>query len=455
MKWYIASTLITGVMSVLITFLMTWNFDSKYIGVYGLVSSTAAFFLLVFYLGLDQALVRNFNTSENKKNTLYNCLLPCLIFFIIGSSVFLLNYSYFSKILYGESSLLFIILTCCLIFLMLIQRFFLLIIRCDGESKNFAINNILNKFFYILYILVFIIFSLESKVFSLIYGLLASILICNIFLLRSVYKYLTFDKSLYFDKKYFKYAIPLLFSTFIIGLLGFLDKFLISKWYGLNDLGKYVVVYNAGLIFSYFTSLVNIIWMPFVFKNQNKNIIEVINRFLSLIGYAAIFSASAFFLIKDYISFIFPQEYGGLIKFIYFILINCIVYTWSEIPSSIILLKNKSIYNLVAALFNLGLVVLCIPILKNNGFEYFFLIFFLGNILALILKLFLARIVNERFSINLSLFLVLILVVFSFSYFFDYTNVWTSWFLMMASFFLMVKYLIRCYIEIKSTKYEL
>lgn len=455
MKWYIASTLITGVMSVLITFLMTWNFDSKYIGVYGLVSSTAAFLLLVFYLGLDQALVRNFNTSENKKNTLYNCLLPCLIFFIIGSSFFLLNYSYFSKILYGEISLLFIILTCCLIFLMLIQRFFLLIIRCDGESKNFAINNILNKFLYILYILVFIIFSLESKIFSLIYGLLASILICNIFLLRSVYKYLTFDKSLYFDKKYFKYAIPLLFSTFIIGLLGFLDKFLISKWYGLNDLGKYVVVYNAGLVFSYFTSLVNIIWMPFVFKNQNKNIVEVINRFLSLIGYAAIFSASAFFLIKDYISFIFPQEYSVLIKFIYFIVINCIIYTWSEIPSAIILLKNKSIYNLIAVLFNLGLVILCIPILKNNGFEYFFLIFFLGNILALILKLFLARIVNERFSIKLSLFLVLILVIFSFSYFFDYTNIWISWFLMMASFFLMVKSLIRCYIEIKSTKYEL
>lgn len=455
MKWYIASTLITGVMSVLITFLMTWNFDSKYIGVYGLVSSTAAFLLLVFYLGLDQALVRNFNTSENKKNTLYNCLLPCLVFFIIGSSFFLLNYSCFSKILYGESSLLFIILTCCLIFLMLIQRFFLLIIRCDGESKNFAINNILNKFLYILYILVFIIFSLESKVFSLIYGLLASILICNIFLLRSVYKYLTFDKSLYFDKKYFKYAIPLLFSTFIIGLLGFLDKFLISKWYGLNDLGKYVVVYNAGLIFSYFTSLVNIIWMPFVFKNQNKNIVEVINRFLSLIGYAAIFSASAFFLIKDYIGFIFPQEYSGLIKFIYFIIINCIVYTWSEIPSSIILLKNKSIYNLIAVLANLGLVVLCIPVLKSNGFEYFFLIFFLGNVLALILKLFLARMIHEKFSIRLSLFLVFILVVFSFSYFFDYTNIWISWFLIVVSFLLMVKYLIRCYIEIKSTKYEL
>lgn len=454
MKWYIASTLITGVMSVLITFLMTWNFDSKYIGVYGLVSSTAAFLLLVFYLGLDQALVRNFNTSENKKNTLYNCLLPCLVFFIIGSSFFLLNYSYFSKILYGESSLLFIILTCCLIFLMLIQRFFLLIIRCDGESKNFAINNILNKFLYILYILVFIIFSLESKVFSLIYGLLASILICNIFLLRSVYKYLTFDKSLYFDKKYFKYAIPLLFSTFIIGLLGFLDKFLISKWYGLNDLGKYVVVYNAGLIFSYFTSLVNIIWMPFVFKNQNKNIVEVINRFLSLIGYAAIFSASAFFLIKDYISFIFPQEYSVLIKFIYFIVINCIVYTWSEIPSAIILLKNKSIYNLIAVLFNLGLVILCIPILKNNGFEYFFLVFFLGNFFSLIIKLIIASFLDKKIKIKFNILSLMILVCFSILYFFERIEFWCALILFLIYFTLLLKSIFQCYNYLKIKGYE-
>lgn len=455
MKWYIASTLVTGIMSVLITFLMTWNFDSKTIGVYGLISSTTAFLLLIFNLGLDQALVRNFSTAESKKNVLYNCLLPCLVFLFLGSAIFLLNYSYFSNLVYGQSSLSFAILTCCLIFLMLIQRFFLLIIRCDGRSKQFAINNILNKFFYVVYILLIILFSFDFGNLSLIYGLLISLLICNLLLFKFVYKYLVFDGSIHFDKSYFKYAIPLLLSTCVIGFLGFLDKFLISKWYGLNDLGKYVIVYNTGLIFSYFTSLLNIIWMPFVFKNQEKDIINFINKVLLLVGYGAIFFATTFFLIKDYLVFIFPKNYNDLIKYIYFVLMNCIVYTWSEIPSSIILLKNKSIYNLIAVLFNLILIILCIPILKNYGFEYFFLVFFLGNIVAIFCKLFIAKIINENFSIGMSLCCLFIVLIFSLAYFFEYNRFWCSVFLMFISFVFMIKYLINCYKGIKNVKYEL
>lgn len=455
MKWYIAGTLVTGIMSVFITFLMTWNFDSKTIGVYGLISSTTAFLLLIFNLGLDQALVRNFSSAENKNNVLYNCLLPCLIFLILGCTIFLLNYNYFSNLVYGRSSLSFVVLASILIFLMLIQRFFLLVIRCDGRSKQFAISNILNKFIYLIYIISIILFSFDLGGFTLIYGLLIGLLICNVLLFRSVYKYLIFDDSIFFDKKYFKYAIPLLLSTCIIGLLGFLDKFLISKWYGLNDLGKYVIVYNTGLIFSYFTSLLNIIWMPFVFRNQEKNIVIFINKVLLLVGYGAIFFATSFFLIKDYLAFIFPENYNDLIKFIYFVIMNCIVYTWSEIPSSVILLKNKSIYNLYSVLFNLALVVLCIPILKSYGFEYFFLVFFLGNLLAFFSKLVIAKIINKSFSISISIFCLFIVLLFSFAYFFDYNNYWSSIFLMIVSFIFMIKSLIKCYMEVKNARYEL
>src|SRR5690606_25547227 len=192
--------------------------------------------------------------------------------------------------------------------------------------------------------------------------------------------------------------------------LGFLDKFLISKWYGLNDLGKYVIVYNTGLIFSYFTSLLNIIWMPFVFRNQEKNIVNFINRVLLLVGYGAIFFATSFFLIRDYLAFIFPENYNDLIKFIYFVIMNCIVYTWSEIPSSVILLENKSIYNFIAVMFNLILVVLCIPILKKYGFEYFFLIFFLGNVVSLISKIVIAGLINKHFLVKESIIIICFLI---------------------------------------------
>lgn len=455
MKWYIISTLVSGLISILITFIITWNFDAKYIGIYGLLTSSASFAILVFYLGLDQALIRNFSSADNKNQVFQNCFYPTILFFSIFSIVALCSYQIFSEVVYGQVSLILVILFIILVSCLLFQRFSLLVLRCLGKSKDFAIYNISSKFLFISIIFFFIHKEINFDNFTLIYAFIFSLILANIFLIYKVKDYFKYSSDIFFDKKYIVYGFPLLIANIIIGSLVFLDRFLISKWYGYSELGKYLIVCNTGLIFSYLTNLVNIIWMPFVFKNKEKNILDFINVFMVIIASFSLICASSFFYIKDSIFFIFPNQYVDLIKYIYFVLLSAIVYTWTEVPSSIILLKNKTKLNLLAALFNLIFIFSTIPFLKNLGFQYFFLIFFLGNLSMLLLKIIFAKLLDEKFKIFKSLIFLIILLSYTLIYFFEYYVEWFSIVVLILGLCFFVKNLFLAYRMIRENKYEL
>lgn len=198
--------------------------------------------------------------------------------------------------------------------ILIIYNFYLV---ASKQSKEYLRVNLIQSFFQNV-IAIALLVSIPSLTFwSRIYGMIAILVILDIYILYQFFKI----SKLNFSYKYVKYAllfgIPLIPGSMSSFVLNMFDRIIINQLNGFKDAGLYSFAYSIGLLMSLVIHSMNKAWGPMFYekiKNKNNNnITDMAVFFTKLIcGIELIF----IFFVKYLLYFIADEKYHGSLNVI-------------------------------------------------------------------------------------------------------------------------------------------
>lgn len=330
---------------------------------------------LAVLIGIDQAFIREYNETKDKKKLLFNSLLIPLIATIIIGGILILFKTQFAQMLFNDQLLVqpIILLAICTP-LFIIEKFMLLTLRMKEKAFQYSFWSIMSKALNL--ILTIILLLVYKKNFeSIVYASIFSQLIISLILIYVCRKDIGISRK-YIDKKEIKSLIKFGFPLVPANLIGWgltsTDSIFLRIMTTYTELGYYSVALKIsnvlGLIQSSFTSF----WTPLAFKwkadNEKNEKFELVNAGVALSMSIVFILVLAF---KQIIPIFFGEGYEAIIYIFPFLLFHPIFYTMSETTALGIYFSKKTYYNIVVSLIsliaNLILNYMLIPILGAIG----------------------------------------------------------------------------------------
>jgi len=126
------------------------------------------------------------------------------------------------------------------------------------------------------YLIVFINFDWEARVYT-------SVIVACVFSIIAVYILARkLNLNLEFDFNYLKmglaYSSPLIFHSLGGYIISFSDRFIILHFLGLEEVGLYAVAYQIGMVMSFISNSFNQAWTPFLFSKLKEGKRKTINE---------------------------------------------------------------------------------------------------------------------------------------------------------------------------------
>jgi O-antigen/teichoic acid export membrane protein len=142
---FLAGPVISAGISFLIVPLTTWLVSPAEFGKASMYTLVVSLFSLVVYLGIDQAYVREYNESGDRRGLFMNSLILPLLFSLVVSSVVFLSWKTFSSTLFGKEDFLPAILFVVAFPFTVLERFNLLSIRMEEKARVYSLLTILRQ----------------------------------------------------------------------------------------------------------------------------------------------------------------------------------------------------------------------------------------------------------------------------------------------------------------------
>lgn len=324
--------------------ILAWFYDVETVGQISLLIVTTNFFLILCCFGMDQNYIRSYHEELNKKKLLFNMILPGTLFFLVLLLINFLKQDFlgflFPKINSIASTL--IIFNLYSVFLL---RFLTLDFRMTENAKVFSLYQVLPKIIYLISIIGAVFFLDNRDINELI------IIYCLSNIVPALYLFLKFSRNLRDFKllekrsflQTFKYSFPFVISGLIYSFFSIIDRYLITIFSNLSELGKYSIAVSIAGAATIFVSIFNTIWAPTIFKklansdesiNIEKNAIACISIILILILIVGILS--------PFIPLFLPKDYINIEKVVIVYLLVPLFYMLSEITGVGILVVKKT-----------------------------------------------------------------------------------------------------------------
>jgi len=404
---FVLGPLLSSLIAMLTIPMITWLVDPEEYG------KTAVFFIVqlllnsILYLGMDHSYVREYHEVNDKRKLLIKCFsLPFILSIIFFVFIITFNDVINDYLFLGESSWLVYVFSIWLPFLV-IERFLLLTLRMNGQGKEFANINVGIKvmIFLITFLtLIFVNNNFEMIIFSTIVGQL----IVDLFLLIKLFnknnqlkyfRYLIDFKDL---KPLLKYGIPFIPFSLVIWLLNSTDRYFLSEFATLKELGEYLAALKIVGLILIFQSIFTTLWLPTAFKWEKK---KVSNRKFENMNSLVCFCMVSIYLIiitlQPIIPTLVPNEYKNIVNYLPFLLLYPVFYTIAESTGLGIAFKRKSNLNLWIAIFVAIInISLCYFLIKNFNAVGASISIGLSYFIYFLFKTLVSRLVWYKFNIQ-------------------------------------------------------
>lgn len=331
--------------------------------------------LVVIYLGLDQAFIREYREYDNKNKVLCNSMvIPSVVTLLIillscpfapSISLFLFESDKYTDVIY--------LLLGALPHL-LVQRFLLITLRMDEKAFEYS-------FFVLIFNLIsfvatlFFLFYIRQDFLAVVYSTLISLYIGDGILLAFYYKKLFFKKE-YLDlellKRMSKYALPLIPSTVIVGVFSGEDKVFLKYFSDYNELGYYQVSMTLTTMLLILQQAFSTFWTPTVYRWRSENV--KIEKYLFVQKVVSIFAFLCFLgvlLIKELIPILLSEKYENIKHVFPFLLFYPVMSIVISTTACGIEFSRKTIYIfyvwIIVAILNFVLNLIFVPKLGATG----------------------------------------------------------------------------------------
>lgn len=398
---YLIFSLLIQIVNLFYIPLLIKHFDQETYGIYNLLIPIESIFSILFLLGIPSGYTRFYNEEKNKadlENTIFNMF--CLIGIIMGIIIYFFNkeLSLFllKGIKFGNRYIVLLSISAYLDGLIAI-----LTVKYSMEFK--ALKSSMISFIRISLNYLMVFFSVEITLEKLfIYKISISLLILLILFVCGIKKYR-------FKIKFKKIKAPLKFSLgLIIGqistwILTLIDRYFLSKYYGFSDVALYSFAYKIGMLINpIFIFPFTKVYTPLKFKvysleNGHKIIRNCYDIYIFLgMGIALVISLYA----RVIVLILSNSKYLDAVFIIPIIVGSYLLWGCNEFYSLGIVIKNKSVLNsmiaFLSAVLNILLNILLIPKIGIYGAAFSTLIsYILTNILYY-------KIGKKYYNINLS-----------------------------------------------------
>ncbi|WP_370317359.1 lipopolysaccharide biosynthesis protein [Pseudoalteromonas sp.] len=336
----------TPIIGVITIPLLSWFFSPNQLGEMNLFIVLITGISLVFSFGLDQALIRDYNSQNSTF-----LLLEILVFVSFFLLVLFFLASIFKKYLECDFKLFYFDNLLEIIsgaFFILIIRFNMVIMRMEGHALSFSFTQIVRKFSVLTILFISVLLHVSQLGFPLlepIYLQLTSVFITalfSFFFVRSKFKGFKYKRS-YNLKKSLTFGWPLTISGFLFWGLTSSDRILITFFNGVSELGVYSLALSFSAVVTVIQAVFSTIWVPVVYKWYQGNAES--NFFYYTQKLVLLFLVLLFFLILMFsplIEYLIPESYHGSLDVLAFVVFHPVFYMLSEVTGVGVNISRKT-----------------------------------------------------------------------------------------------------------------
>lgn len=344
-----------AVLSLITLPLVTWLYSVEDVGRIAMLQVMSSFCILLFSLGLDQAYVREYHEVEEKPALLKAALLPGFLLLVVGLLVCLSLPGFISKNLFSVDSMQISLLVALCFISAFISRFLSLILRMQEKGLAFSMSQVFPRFFFLVIIGVYYLFSFGFDFLHLVFAHVLSILAIAI-----IYSWNTRDEWMAaFGQKIdiaklkamLHFGMPLIMGGAALWGLTTMDRLFLRNLSSFEELGIYSVASSFAGVAIIFQSIFSTVWAPTVYKwaaeGINTEKIDQVSEFVLIVVVLLFVLAGLFSWI---VPWLLPEKYGQ----VEYILVACMVYpllyTLSETTAVGLGVMRKSSYSMLASL---------------------------------------------------------------------------------------------------------
>lgn len=350
--------------------MVTWFYPPEDVGRLAMLQVAINFTALLFGLGLDQAYIREYHTSDSQPALFKAAVLPGLVVLLLALAPFLLRPTLLSDLLFEIESWTISAMVAFCVLAAFAVRFLSLILRMEERGVAFSMGQVLPKLFFLLIVALFALWGIRTDTWHLLFAhAFALILVaCGYtWALRRVW-WAALHESVDRDKQrqMIAYGFPLIFAGLAFWGLTATDRILLRSLSTFEELGKYSVAANIAAAALVLKTLFQTLWAPQVYKWESEGSsakkIRAMNHYM-LVCIVILFSLVG--ALSWMIDLLLPVQYES----VKYLLVPCLAYpmlfTLSETTAVGINLARKTGYSVAVAgaafLANAGLNLILIP----------------------------------------------------------------------------------------------
>lgn len=311
----------SAIFSILLIFIVSWNFPPEILGALAILELVALLFTMAFALGLDQAYVREYSAAQDKLVLFASAMrVPVAsaaaaaialagIFSIVGFRPLPAagDIGTFVALGYGVGAL--------------IIRMLSITLRMKGVPYEFAASQIAQRAATVVVLTLFLLLSTDRSLLAVMTCYLAGTLISvslHLFFCRAEASYAVVSRA---DRPLFrsllKFGIPAATAAILYALLSSADRISLAALGNNRDLGIYAVALSIAGSVNIFTSIFAVIWAPLVYKNEDQaRDASAMAPYLDIVTMLTFCAAGATSAASWFLPMVFPADYAGVAYFV-------------------------------------------------------------------------------------------------------------------------------------------
>lgn len=350
-----SGTLINMLLGLLTTPVITRIVEPTEYGQLSIFNLYVSIAVMVLCLGLDQAFIRFFYDHDSiiyKRKLLALCFIIPFIFSIICGGILILI-SRFSSIKWEFSTLITYLLAFNII-ICIWNRFSVLLLRMNYDSKFYSVCNVIQKIVYVVSALVLLKLIKQEYLTLLVIATVLSYAVPSIVATFRTRDYWKISKAGILSnwKEIILYGMPLILSMGLTTLFQAQDKLFLNYFCSYSEVGIYSSAMSLISVFSIIQTTFNSLWSPmqvehYVTNPDDTRFIEKGNSYITLIMF---FIGFSLILVKNLFVLLLGNKYREAAYIMPFLIFNPIMCTISETTCSGIGVSKKSYLNIWVAI---------------------------------------------------------------------------------------------------------
>jgi O-antigen/teichoic acid export membrane protein len=338
---------LAGAVSFANLLMISWMFSVEDIGRNGLLVTMLAMGPLLFSLGLEQAYVREYHESKDKRRLFAQCFSPGATLLVCAIGISGIQGPHLSSILYSEYSSLLFVCTAAAIALTFVNTFFSNVLRMQERGLAYSVSQLLPKVLLAVSLGFAFIASASFSFAFLAMCQLAALATATVYMgviTRGEWRGLSFNALAAPDlRSLLKFSLPLQLSNGMFWILTAMNLFALRYFTDFEQLGLYATAAGIAGLGMVVRSMFTVVWMPMVYKwHSEGGALSKVEAVLNPIGFAVCLLIAIAGLLSSVITWLLPERLWDAQYLIAACLVQPFLYAVSEVTVVGIPLMRKT-----------------------------------------------------------------------------------------------------------------